>query len=257
MKKRRTSAFAFIIPVCVLGGAVVWWALAMRPVSPAEWFRGRKAEWDRYRLAGQCVRELKWLETASANEAVQKDAASKQYRFYSCFGSSWNTPGIEFIDYVACYKSTVRIQEIEGTRDRALSAKHERMMDLAYRFAREYNGLMRDWLMRNGMSRCGAGEQWGRAFSELSFALGDESGPGGTLGMPVAFDVSKPSFEIAIRDRSKAGAVRAAAGECFFRNGILRRVDFHLTEVTRVKDHDRQTPIGSFTCENGKIVKIR
>jgi hypothetical protein len=97
----------------------------------------------------------------------------------------------------------------------------------------------------------------GRAFSELSSILGGESGPGGTLGMPVAFDISKPSFEIAIRDGSKAGAVRAEACACFFRNGILRRVDFHLTEVTRVEDQDRQTPIGSFYCEKGKVVKIR
>jgi len=257
MIKRGAAALAFVIPICVIGGALIWWAAAVRPVSPGEWFRGKKAEWRQNRLAGQCVRQLKWLETTSAGEAVKKDAAAKQYRFYSCFGSSWNTPGIEFIDYVACYKSMAKIQEIEGTRDRALSAEHERLMDLAYRFAREYNGLMRDHIMRNGLSRCAAGEEWGRAFSELSSILGEESGPGGTLGMPVGFDVSKPSFEVAIRDRSKAGAVRAAACACFFRNGIQRRVDFHLTEVTRIENRDRQTPIGAFACENGKVVNVK
>jgi len=257
MKKRMKKMAVWLVPMCVLAVAAVWWGLVVRPQSPGEWFRGRKAEWGEKRLAGQCVGRLKWLETASAEKEALKDAASKQYRFYSCFGESWNTPGVEFIDYVACYKPLVRIQEIEGTRDRALSTEHERMMDLAYAFAREYNGLMRDHLTRNGLVPCAEGEQWGSAFSELSTIFGEESGSDGTLGMPVAFDISKPSFEIAIREGSKAGAVRKAAGECLFRNGIVRRVDFHVSEVTRVEGRDEQVPAGSFYCENGKVVKIR
>ena len=257
MKISKVRPLSVVIPMCIVVAAAAWWALAVRPQSPGEWFRSRREEWDRNRLAGRYVSRLKWLETASAEREALKDAAAKQYRFYSCFGEKWNTPGIEFIDYVACYKSLVRIQEIDGTADRALSAEHESMMDRAYRFAREYNGLMAGLLLRNGLSRCEAGEEWGRAFSELGSIVGGESGSDGVLGMPVAFDITKPSFEIAIRDRAGAGAVRTEACSCFFKNGIRRRVDFHLTEAKPAEGRDSQAPIGSFYCEYGKAVKIR
>jgi hypothetical protein len=261
------------LPVCVVAGAAVWWALAVRPASPAGWLRDKKAAWNQRRLAGQCVRKLQWLETASAADAARKDADAKRYRFYSCFGESWNTPGVEFIDYVACCKPAVRIEEIEGTRDRALSAEHERLMDMAYRFAREYNKRMRELLDTNGLSRCAPAENWGKAFSELSSALGGESGNSAVLGMPVTFDVSRPSFEIAVRDGAdahavgggagtgrdptEAGSIRKAALECLSRNGIARRVDFHVSRTARVEGKDSQVPAEAFACENGKVFGIK
>jgi hypothetical protein len=257
MKKKTKNTRVWIISVCAFAAILAWGVLAVRPLTPGEWLRDRKLKWDQHRLAGQCVRQLKWLESASAEDAARKDFQSRNYRFYSCFGTSWNTPGVDFIDYIACHKPAVRVQEIEGTRERALSVEHERLTDLAYRFAREYNGRMIDLLARNGLSRCAPGEQWGTAFSELSRAIGGESGSGGALGMPVAFDFSKPSFEIVLASRSALGAASAAACGCFSRNGVRRRVEFHVSESVRDKDRNRQIPVGSFYCENGKAVKIK
>ncbi len=195
------------------------------------------------------VRRLSWLDNAIAKNQFGKDIASVDYKFFAVQGFAVTIPHVGRIDYEICFKKYAKIEIIEGTSDNIISEEHLRLDSLARDYANEYNILMQDYLMREGLTECRSEERWGKAFSDLNNYIWGPSQNEGILSM--SYNQVSINFLIRLRDKSRAEEISLKACECFKNNGILRRVNFTIEESFFNGSKWQRTDIGKFSCENG------
>lgn len=99
------------------------------------------------------VQMLRWLDNANAEITFQNDLRSKRLRFFVVYGITTFIPSVGKINHERCYKG-IELTTIEGTSDAYQSPEHRRLTELAYKFAKSYNLLMKAYIDRQRDYSC-------------------------------------------------------------------------------------------------------
>lgn len=87
------------------------------------------------------VKQLKWIETALAQDDARKAIEQKDYRLRALYGYTLVIPGVAQEDYERI-KKLYGIKPIEGTSDSIKSPEQARLNKLAYEYALKYNNFI-------------------------------------------------------------------------------------------------------------------
>jgi hypothetical protein len=91
--------------------------------------------------ASEKVRQLQWLDTANPIADATSALAKNDKRLVGIYGFTWTIPGVEE-QRKEDYRDRYGLRMLDGTSDAPVNAEHERLVDLAGRYAKKYNSVI-------------------------------------------------------------------------------------------------------------------
>jgi len=87
------------------------------------------------------VAQLRWVETADPIIDAKRAVERKDFTLLGVNGYTWTIPGVAENDKFA-YRDKYGMKAIEGTSDMIMGAEHGRLIELATKYAKTYNGYL-------------------------------------------------------------------------------------------------------------------
>ena len=195
------------------------------------------------------IEQLKWLESASAEQSFRKDRDANKYRFYVVYGYSRDIVGIGSLTFSRCYRGVVELVTIEGTGDVLINEEYKRLNDLANAFASEYNQLMQQHIDSLDRRKCPPEADWNAMFSALTEYVWGSTQMDGQVGITRSVP---PTITIDLKDVKRVEDVSRFTCQTLQSHGI--------NEVVLVKINEWLPPPGynsrkieAFSCVQGRI----
>jgi hypothetical protein len=95
-------------------------------------------------------KDLLRMDSANAQNDAYQAIKNKDFRFVGIYGYSVQIPGIEK-EYYWHIKDSVGLKMINGTSDAITSKEQGRLQNIAIGYAKEYNSLLFEYLMKNNL----------------------------------------------------------------------------------------------------------
>ncbi|MDH3910091.1 MAG: hypothetical protein OEU09_02265 [Rhodospirillales bacterium] len=197
--------------------------------------------------------ELRWVESADAEEVFRSDVKAARFKFYGVYEYSLMFPGINEFNHSRCYRDIERVP-IEGTSDALVSLEHLRLNRLASDFAEQYNLLMKDYLDREGIGPCSPAADWDGMLDALSEMVRGPTRSEGTaiLTTSGAPGVSTESIRITLKDVSRWGEISSTTCKILAAHGIFDVVEVEVAGSLPGPGLPTRAII-EFRCANGGI----
>lgn len=84
------------------------------------------------------VTQLRWVEAADPIIDAKRVVKRKDFTLLGVNGYTWTIPGVAEADKFA-YRDKYGMKTIEGTSDMIMGSEHERLIELATKYAKTYN----------------------------------------------------------------------------------------------------------------------
>ena len=198
---------------------------------------------------------LVWVESTTPAVMLADSTRAGHFHFLTVCGYDCWEPGLGGLTYFHCYASAATRLTVDPTGDVIRSRRHGLLKDKVFRFARQYNILLRAQLDSAGKRTCPAGERWDDYFHAIDSVV---------KGIPAHPSVVIPStahtnnrgevrgdFQLHVLDeRDLSNAIFYKVCVLAPRFGITGRVRFDVT-TGNINDHPRRHP--SFVCLRGTV----
>jgi hypothetical protein len=116
-----------------------------------------------------------WLIGANPNADFRRDLEARHLVLYAFEGASDVVPGSDLVEYTMCFKNSVQLKYLCGHVCAADSDERYPQMEMALKYAKQYNSLVLPQLRATGTSACSPQVQWSSAIAKIANYLAESS----------------------------------------------------------------------------------
>ena len=200
---------------------------------------------------------LVWVESTTPAIMLADSTRAGHFHFLTVCGYGCEEPGLGALTYFHCYASAATKLTVDPTGDVIRSPRHGLLKDKVFRFAQQYNILLRAQLDSAGKRTCPASERWDDYWHAIdSVANRIPAHPYQSFVIASVADTNdrgevRGDFQLHVQDeRDLSNATYYKVCALAPRFGITGRVRFDIT-TGNINDHPKRHP--SFVCLRGTV----